>query len=231
MKGELAQLLLRAVVAMNELNIQLSHIQKSYARPVLIDVNLHVVQGDFISVIGESGSGKSTLLNLLGLVEMFDGGEYLFNGVPINAYNHYGKLRRENIGFIFQNYNLIPSLTCLENILLPCMYSKKRTSNRLNEIVNLIGISHLLDQRVNILSGGEKQRVAIARSLMLDPGLLLADEPTGNLDPENRDIILKLLKHENNIGRSIIMITHDITVAAQGKKILMLKEGCLHEMA
>lgn len=210
---------------MNELCLEISHLRKAYTRPVLTDVNLSLNNSSYVTIVGKSGSGKSTLLNILGLMEDYDGGEYRFNGTRIQNGVDYAKLRRENIGFIFQSYNLIPTLNCRENILLPGLYS--RPKQRFEELVELLEITPLLEQRVTTLSGGEKQRVAIARALMLDPCLVLADEPTGNLDPVNRELILQLLSHEHENGRAILLITHDMEVAAQAKTIYTLRNGAL----
>ena len=212
---------------MKELNVQLSHLQKSYLRPVLTDINLTVTNDSYITIVGKSGSGKSTLLNILGLVEGYDGGEYVFNGTLIRNFVDYSRLRLENIGFIFQSYNLIPTLSCKENILLPTLYNSKSNSQSLDELVELLDIGPLLGQKVTTLSGGEKQRVAIARALILDPCLILADEPTGNLDPKNRDIIFRLLQREHEKGRGIILITHDADAAKQGKTAYTLLDGRL----
>lgn len=212
---------------MKELNIRLSHLQKSYLRPVLTDINLTVTNDSYITIVGKSGSGKSTLLNILGLVEGYDAGEYAFNGTLIRNFVDYSRLRLENIGFIFQSYNLIPTLSCKENILLPTLYNRKSNSQSLDELVELLDIGPLLGQKVTTLSGGEKQRVAIARALILDPCLILADEPTGNLDPKNRDIIFHLLRREHEKGRGIILITHDSDAAKQGKTAYTLLDGRL----
>jgi len=200
---------------MTELDLRLEHIQKSYLRPVLTDINLHVTNDSYITIMGKSGSGKSTLLNILGLVEGYDAGSYYFNGVKIRNDTDYARLRLENIGFIFQSYNLIPTLSCKENILLPTMYNRKKQTQDIDELVELLDIGPLLSQKVTTLSGGEKQRVAIARSLILDPCLILADEPTGNLDSKNREMIFRLLKREHEKGRGILLITHDDDTAAQ----------------
>ena len=212
---------------MKELNVQLSHLQKSYLRPVLTDINLTVTNDSYITIVGKSGSGKSTLLNILGLVEGYDAGEYVFNGTLIRNFVDYSRLRLENIGFIFQSYNLIPTLSCKENILLPTLYNSKSNSQTLDELVELLDIGPLLGQKVTTLSGGEKQRVAIARALILDPCLILADEPTGNLDPKNRDIIFRLLHREHEKGRGIILITHDSDAAKQSKTAYTLLDGRL----
>lgn len=214
---------------MTELDLRLEHVRKSYLRPVLTDINLQVTNDSYITIVGKSGSGKSTLLNILGLVEGYDSGSYTFNGTKIHNGVDYARLRLENIGFIFQSYNLISTMSCKENILLPTMYNKRKQVQSFDELVELLDIGPLLDQRVNTLSGGEKQRVAIARSLILDPCLILADEPTGNLDPKNRDIILNMLQKENEKGRGILLITHDEAIAAQAKTKLTLLGGRLVE--
>lgn len=212
---------------MKSLDLRISHLQKSYARPVLTDVNLTVTNDSYITIVGKSGSGKSTLLNILGLVEGYDAGEYVFNGTLIRNFVDYFKLRLENIGFIFQSYNLIPTLSCKENIMLPTLYNSKSNSQSFDEFVELLDIGPLLNQKVTTLSGGEKQRVAIARALILDPCLILADEPTGNLDPKNRDIIFRLLRREHEKGRGVILITHDSDAAKQGKTAYTLVDGRL----
>lgn len=209
---------------MKDLNVQISHLRKSYTRPVLTDVNLTVTNDSYITIVGKSGSGKSTLLNILGLVEGYDAGEYVFNGIKIRNETDYAQLRLENIGFIFQSYNLIPTLSCKENILLPTLYNRRNRQQDFDELVELLDIGPLLSQT---LSGGEKQRVAIARALILDPCLILADEPTGNLDPKNREMIFKLLRREHEKGRGILLITHDADTAAQADTTYALQDGVL----
>lgn len=212
---------------MKELNIEISHLRKSYTRPVLTDVNLTVTNDSYITIMGKSGSGKSTLLNILVLVESYDEGEYVFNGTRIRNYMDYSRLRLENIGFIFQSYNLISTLSCEENILLPTPYNRRNRTQDFGDLVELLDIGPLLQQRVNTLSGGEKQRVAIARALILDPCLILADEPTGNLDIRNREMIFHLLRREHEKGRGILMITHDADTAAQADTVYTLQNGRL----
>lgn len=207
----------------------LEHLKKSYTRPVLTDINLEVTNDSYVTIVGRSGSGKSTMLNILGLVEGYNGGEYRFNGTLIRNGVDYARLRLENIGFIFQSYNLIPTLSCKENILLPLLYNRRNTVQNFDELAELLDLEPLLSQRVTTLSGGEKQRVAIARSLILDPCLILADEPTGNLDPKNRDIIMNLLRHEHEKGRGIILITHDMDIAKAADTVCLLEGGKLHK--
>ena len=213
---------------MNELNIRISHLQKAYTRPVLKDINLTVTNDSYVTIVGKSGSGKSTLLNILGLVEDYDSGEYRFGGKLIRKGTDYARLRLENIGFIFQSYNLIPTLSCKENILLPTLYGGRQKTGIFRSLVELLEIGPLLSQRVTTLSGGEKQRLAIARALILDPCLILADEPTGNLDTQNRDIIFRLLQHEHEKGRGILIITHDTDIAARAETQYLLEGGILH---
>ena len=212
---------------MTRLHLEVKHLQKRYLWPVLTDINLEVTNDSYVTIVGKSGSGKSTLLNILGLVEGYDRGEYWFNGKLIRNGIDYAKLRLESIGFVFQSYNLIPTLSCKENILLPTLYNCHHQEQSFDELVELLDLGPLLSQRVTTLSGGEKQRVAIARSLILDPCLILADEPTGNLDPKNRDIIMNLLRHEHEKGRGIILITHDMEVAQSADVVYLLENGML----
>lgn len=212
---------------MKELNVRVSHLQKAYTRPVLKDINLSITNDSYITIVGKSGSGKSTLLNILGLVEGYDAGEYIFNGTHIRNYTDYARLRLENIGFIFQSYNLIPTLSCRENILLPTLYNRHNAVQNFDDLAQMLDIVPLLEQRVTTLSGGEKQRVAIARALILDPCLILADEPTGNLDLKNREIIFHLLRQEHKRGRGILMITHDTEAALQADETYLLQNGTL----
>ena len=213
---------------MKPLHIELSHVSKAFARPILTDINLSIENHSYIAILGSSGCGKTTLMNILGLVEERDGGDYTFNGRPIRLRGDYSSLRRDSIGFIFQSYNLIPTLSCLENIRMPLLYQPS-VEDRSSEWIERLGIAPLLHQRVTTLSGGEKQRVAIARAMMLDPPLLLADEPTGNLDEKNSEIIFRLFAEEQEAGRAVVMITHNTKAARQAKTVLRLEGGVLHE--
>ncbi len=211
---------------MKQITIELQHVQKSYVRPVLRDINLRLPQGGYYAVLGRSGSGKSTLLHILGLIERHDGGRYLFDGTELRPGKDYAALRRRHIGFIFQSYNLIPTLTCRENIRLPLLFERD-LPDRSEEWMERLDIAALRDQRTAVLSGGEKQRVGFARAMMADPGLLLADEPTGNLDGENRDVIFSILRQEHATGRSVMLITHDAEAASQAQEVFHLENGVL----
>ena len=211
---------------MKQITIELQHVQKSYVRPVLRDINLRLPQGGYYAVLGRSGSGKSTLLHILGLIERHDGGRYLFDGTELRPGKDYAALRRRHIGFIFQSYNLIPTLTCRENIRLPLLFERD-LPDRSEEWMERLDIAALRDQRTAVLSGGEKQRVGFARAMMADPGLLLAHEPTGNLDGENRDVIFSILRQEHATGRSVMLITHDAEAASQAQEVFHLENGVL----
>lgn len=213
---------------MEKLQITLRNVKKSYNKPVLTNINLNITNDSYLAIEGKSGSGKSTLMNILGLIENFDGGEYIFNGVNIKNGKDYSNIRLNNIGFIFQSYNLISTMTSRENIMLPLIYDNNINVD-VEQLAKDLDILDLLDKDVNVLSGGEKQRIAIARALVLNPSLIIADEPTGNLDEYNRQLVFELLRKEHNKGRAIIMITHDPSTAKQANMVYRLYQGELHE--
>lgn len=196
---------------------------------VLDSLDLSVAKGEIVTIVGKSGCGKSTLLNILGLIGEFDGGSYVFDDTAIKSGRDNNRMRLERIGFVFQNYNLIPTLTCKENIMLPTMYRRKEVKI-INDMVEMMQIGDLLDKRANLLSGGEKQRVAVARALVNDPGLILADEPTGNLDEENKKAVFDIFQNENKAGRTIVLITHDMGTILPGARVYRLEEGRLNEI-
>lgn len=212
---------------MNRFHIQMIDIVKRYEREVLSGIQLEINEDSYIAIEGKSGAGKSTLMNILGLIEGFDKGAFYFNDTNIKKGRDYSNLRLQYIGFIFQNYNLISTLTCRENILLPLMYAKGKES-KFDELVDRLGISPLLEERVHVLSGGEKQRVAIARALILEPSMIIADEPTGNLDEGNRNIVLDILEEENKKKKAIVVITHDSKVAQKASNRYLLEGGKLY---
>ena len=196
----------------------------------LNDISLNVQKGDFLAITGKSGCGKSTLLNILGLIDKPTLGEYLFNDENLSelSESRTSQFRKENIGFIFQDFNLLNELTVFENVALPLKYrkySKSETKERVDTILNKFNIYHRKNHLISEISGGESQRTAIARSLVYLPKLILADEPTGNLDSENSKTIINLLNELNNEGNTIILVTHDLEIANNCKKQIILSDG------
>lgn len=202
--------------------------------PVLRGVNLRVEQGEYVAIMGKSGSGKSTLLNLLGTLDTLDGGEYELAGKAVHKMSKRKRaaLRNKEIGFVFQHFHLIPNLSVYHNVMLPLTYSKRRWSKKRERVMDLleqVGLANKKRQKPSRLSGGEKQRVAIARALVNEPGLILADEPTGSLDEETTESVLGLLDRVHKDGATILVITHDMEVAKRAERILFLKNGVLEE--
>jgi len=218
--------------------VEIRDLNKSYRRgdqviPVLRNISLEVERGEFLSLMGPSGSGKTTLLNLIAGIDRPDSGMLKVAGVDINELGE-GELsdwRARNVGFIFQFYNLIPVLTALENVQLPLLLtSLPRKSRREHALAALeaVGLAERLDHRPSQLSGGQQQRVAIARALVTDPVLLVADEPTGDLDKKSATEVLDLLAQLNELfGKTIIMVTHDPRAAGRSKHVLHLDKGVL----
>ena len=205
--------------------------------PVLQGVNLAVEQGEILAIVGQSGSGKSTLLHLLATLDQPDDGQIYFEGHRVDHLAPTGRdiLRNRHFGMIFQAYHLMPELSALENVLAPAMirhgilgYWRRRTQlrQRASELLELVGLSHRVRHKPRELSGGEMQRTAIARALMSRPKLLLADEPTGNLDKENGDEVLSLLRKLNEQqGLTVVMVTHDLSIASQAHRTVELVGG------
>ncbi|MBN1416692.1 MAG: ABC transporter ATP-binding protein [Bacteroidales bacterium] len=193
-------------------------------------VNFEVSKGEFVAVMGPSGCGKSTLLNIIGLLDNPSGGQYFFNGVEVSRFREKQRtsLRKGNIGFVFQSFNLIDELTVYENVELPLLYLKTRGSERRKKVTTILDrmkISHRSKHFPQQLSGGQQQRVAVARAVVMDPMLILADEPTGNLDSQNGEEVMKLLEELNHEGTSIIMVTHSPTHAERAQRIVHLFDG------
>ncbi len=215
--------------------ITLTNIQKSFrthdVETLALDaLNLTVNQGDFISIMGPSGCGKSTLLSILGMLDSCDSGQYQFMEQNIEGYseNQLAKLRSRNLGYIFQSFNLVDDLTVSQNIELPLLYNKINKQQRLERVKSImekLNISHRANHLPQQLSGGQQQRVAIARALVISPKLILADEPTGNLDSENGRDVMNLLTELNQQGTSIVMVTHSETDAQYGNRIVHLLDG------
>jgi len=215
--------------------IKLKNISKSYGSQKILDnISLDVKKGEFISIIGPSGAGKTTLLNIIGTIEDFsasDKTELTLNDIDIHNLNdnEISEFRNKNIGFIFQFHQLLPELNLEENIFLPSLigkYSKSEYLKKLKDLAKLLGIEKLLKKYPDSISGGERQRVAVARSLINEPKILLADEPTGNLDSKNEQIIMDLFKKLNKeLGLTIILVTHNNDFAKISNKCYTLKDG------
>ncbi len=196
---------------------------------------LNIDKGEFVSIIGPSGSGKSTLMNIIGCLDVADSGEYILDEIPIEDYTEkeLAKIRSRKIGFVFQNFNLIQKLTAEENVELPLIYQGvKRTERetRVRMALERVDLSKRANHYPTELSGGQQQRVAIARAIVADPSLILADEPTGNLDSSTSREIMEIFIELNTQGNTIVLITHDNEVAEQAKRILHIKDGRVSEV-
>ena len=196
---------------------------------------MHIRKGEFVSIIGPSGSGKSTLMNIVGCLDLASSGEYLLDNQPIEEYSEKElvKIRNRKIGFIFQDFNLLPKLTAFENVELPLIYqrtSKAERRERVEEAMNKVGLWDRRDHKPTELSGGQQQRVAIARALVTAPSLFLADEPTGNLDQKTGHELIDLFHELHEAGNTIVLITHDGSVAAQASRSIKILDGHVEEI-
>ena len=219
--------------------IELKNISKSYTLgeqvlKVLDNINFKVEKGEFVSIIGPSGSGKSTMMNILGLLDIADSGEYLLDDLSIKDANDgtLADIRNKKIGFIFQSFNLLPKMNALENVQVPLMYrgiNKKESQKRAYEILDKVGLKGREKHMPSQLSGGQQQRVAIARALIGEPEIILADEPTGALDSKTGNEVMELLQELNREGQTIILITHDISIANRANRIVRMMDGKLEE--
>jgi len=198
--------------------------KKTYA---LNNLNISIKKGDWTSIMGPSGCGKTTLLNIIGCLDSPTNGSVFINGVEITKLNQkkLTRFRREYIGLIFQQYHLIPYLTALENIMMAQYYHSVVDENEAIDVLKRVGLSHRLDHIPSHLSGGEQQRVCIARALINEPEILLADEPTGNLDQKNGEIILKLIKGLHKDGNTIVLVTHNPDIGNLGNRLIKLIDG------
>jgi len=200
----------------------------------LKDVNLEIQHGEFIAVMGQSGSGKSTLMNILGCLDRPTSGEYLLEGINIKdqSQDELSLIRNKKIGFVFQAFNLIPRTDVLRNVELPMIYAKQKTSYRRARAIELlerVGLGDRTHHLPNELSGGQKQRVAIARALANNPPIILADEPTGNLDTQSSDEIMEIFRDLNKEGSSIILVTHEPEIAEYADRVIVFRDGRLIE--
>lgn len=220
--------------------IQLKNIQKYYKvgkskLHVLKSLSLDIEHGDFVMIMGKSGSGKTTLLNILGFLDSFDDGNYIFSGENVTNLSEIERshFRNKNIGFIFQQFHLINNLNIYQNIELPLLYDnrlcKKERIKKVKDNLDMVGLSDKINQFPNELSGGQQQRISIARALINDPQLIFADEPTGALDTNTSNEIMNILESLNKEGKTIIMVTHDPDLVKYATKVVYLKDGIFTE--
>ncbi len=222
--------------------IKLENVSKKYIMGdeefyALKDINIEVFENDFVVILGPSGSGKSTLLHILGLLDAPSEGNVYFHGKNIKDYtsNELAEKRFKNLGFVFQSFNLIQTLSALQNVMLPLMfydYSGDQMKSKANSLLVRLGLSEKLNNLPSELSGGQQQRVSVARSLVNDPDILLADEPTGNLDTKSGEEVLKILKEINDEGKTVLLITHDPLIATRSfvNKIYYIEDGMVKEV-
>ena len=199
----------------------------------LKNINIEIVSGDFVAIMGPSGSGKSTLMNIIGLLDKATSGVFELDGVDVASLGQkqLAKLRRDKIGFVFQNFNLLPRLSVAQNVELPMVYAKKSAAERskkVAEVLRKVGLSDKANNKSNRMSGGQVQRVAIARALTNNPSLILADEPTGNLDTKNGIEIMNLLRDLNKQGVTVVVVTHNPEVGDYANKVLSVRDGEIH---
>jgi len=212
-------------------NITKDYVNDGLVTPALRGVSFEIKSGEFVAVMGSSGSGKSTLMYILGFLDKLTSGKYFFDGEDTTNFddNKLANIRNQKIGFVFQAYNLLPRTPVLENVLLPTIYTshpnKQETEKRAKDLLDKVGLSHRSGHRPNQLSGGEQQRVAIVRALINQPRLILADEPTGNLDSKSGQEVMEVLQDLNKEGNTILMVTHEKYVAGCARRTVELKDG------
>ena len=197
---------------------------------VLKNISFKVDKGEFLAIMGSSGSGKSTMMNILGCLDNQYEGRYILDGIDISksTENELSEIRNKKIGFIFQSFNLLPRLTALENVELPLVYSsipKEKRHKRANELLEMVGLKDRTHHRPNELSGGQRQRVAIARALVNNPSIILADEPTGNLDSKSEGEIIEILQKLNKMGKTIVIVTHEPSIGKIAERKIVFKDG------
>jgi putative ABC transport system ATP-binding protein len=218
--------------------ISIQNLTKSYALgntdiPVLHGINLEIEKNEYVAIMGPSGSGKSTLMNIFGLLDNPTTGEYFFNGINVSGLDDdsLSGMRNKEIGFIFQNFNLLPRINALQNVELPLVYAGATASERKERAMialDRVGLTDRVNHKPTELSGGQKQRVAIARALVTNPGILLADEPTGALDSKTGVDIMRLFEELHQEGNTIILITHEQEIAEYAHRIIHIRDGIIH---
>ncbi len=220
---------------MADLIIQASHLQKVYKSEAtetvaLSDVSFHIHKGEFVAIMGPSGSGKSTLMHILGALDLPTSGEYILDGQNVEKLtdDQLAEIRNLKIGFVFQAFNLLPRTTALKNVMLPMVYAgipKKERMTKAKKYLDMVGLGDRMEHTSNQLSGGQQQRVAIARALVMNPALILADEPTGNIASAQAEEIMAIFQKLNHEGHTIVMITHEPDIAEHAKRIIHIRDG------
>lgn len=215
--------------------IKVEHLNKYYINGemklhALKDLSFHIKEGEFVAIMGSSGSGKSTMMNILGCLDKNSEGTYILDGIDVSKIRdeELCKIRNVKIGFVFQSFNLLSKLTALENVELPLIYvgiGKKEREEKAKEVLKKVGLENRIHHKPNELSGGQRQRVAIARALVNNPAIILADEPTGNLDSVSEKEIMEIFTDFNKQGKTIIVVTHEPEVAKYVKRVLLFKDG------
>jgi putative ABC transport system ATP-binding protein len=222
-----------------EVIIKISHLSKIYKTDVietvaLSDISFEIKKGEFVAIMGPSGSGKSTLMHILGALDKPTVGEYLLDGESVEnlSDDELADIRNRKIGFVFQAFNLLPRTTTLKNVMLPMAYGgvpKEERAARAEKLLKMVGLGDRLNHTSNQISGGQQQRVAIARSLVMNPAILLADEPTGNIASDQAEEVMAIFRKLNDEGHTIVMITHEPDIAEHAKRIIFIKDGKIAE--